>query len=292
MPVRSPVASLLSLAAILLCGRSASAQEPEPQRPIRVCAGGDVTLGTNLDPKWPSMAAQRLRAQFGLSADPASLVAPLRPLFADANVVLVNVETAIGQGPFTPKCTKRSKNCFSFRSDPGAAAAIRSIGDSSAAVVGNVANNHARDAGNEGVDSTIAHLTRARVLVTGADTLATPIVLSDGQTIAVLGFVISALIIFGLPALAVIAVKYFKLKERELTVDMEYRQKSQQQKVALEQRVQRLEDVLTSLDRDVRVRLGIEQPATPLTSRPDLLEGPVPQAEPGQPSDPSRTKAR
>ena len=147
-----------------------------------------MTLGTNLDPKWPSMAAQRLRAEFGLSADPATLVTPLRPLFADANVVLVNVETAIGQGPFTPKCTKRSKNCFSFRSDPSAAAAIRSIGDSSAAVVGNVANNHARDAGNEGVDSTIAHLTRARVLVTGADTLATPIVLAQGQTIAVLGF--------------------------------------------------------------------------------------------------------
>jgi len=111
--------------------------------------------------------------------------------------------------------------------------------------------------------------------------------------IAALGFVISALIIFGLPALAVIAVKYFKLKERELTVDMEYRQKSQQQKVALEQRVQRLEDVLTSLDRDVRVRLGIEQPGTPLTSRPDLLEGPAAaEAEPGQPSDPSRIKAR
>ena len=111
--------------------------------------------------------------------------------------------------------------------------------------------------------------------------------------IAVLGFVISALIIFGFPALAVIAVKYFKLKERELTVDMEYRQKSQQQKVALEQRVQRLEDVLTSLDRDVRVRLGIEQPGTALTSHPDLLEGPAaPETEPGQSSDPARTKAR
>src|SRR5207302_6499440 len=86
------------------------------------------------------------------------------------------------------KCTKRSKSCFAFRGDPSAAPAIRSLGDSMAAVVGNVANNHAHDAGSEGVDSTIAHLTRARVLVTGADTLATPIVFGDGATIAILGF--------------------------------------------------------------------------------------------------------
>jgi Bacterial capsule synthesis protein PGA_cap len=166
----------------------ALAQEVDQPRPVRVCAGGDVTLGTNLDPKWPRMAARRLREQFGLSADPKSLVAPLRPLFADADVVLINVETAIGSGRFTPKCTKRSKSCFAFRGEPGAAPAIRSIGDSNAVVIGNVANNHARDAGDEGVDSTIAHLTRARVLVTGADTLATPIVLPGGSTIGVLGF--------------------------------------------------------------------------------------------------------
>ena len=54
---------------------------------------------------------------------------------------------------------------------------------------------------------------------------------------------------------------------------MEYRQKSQQQELAIEQRVQRLEDALSSLDHDVRARLGIDQPVTPLASRPELLEG-------------------
>ncbi len=74
---------------------------------------------------------------------------------------------------------------------------------------------------------------------------------------------------------------------------MEYRQKSQQQELAIEQRVQRLEDALTSLDQDVRVRLGIGQPATPLASRPELLEGPAaPDAQRGQSVGPSRTKAR
>jgi hypothetical protein len=157
-------------------------------RVVRVCAGGDMTLGTNLDTAWTKAGAQRLRANFGLSDDPWTLVAPLRPLFADADVVLLNVETAIGSGPARTKCGPRSRNCYAFRGPPASAPALRSLGDSTAVVVGNVANNHARDAGDIGVDSTIAHLRRAGVLVTGADTLATPVVLRDSTTIAVLGF--------------------------------------------------------------------------------------------------------
>jgi hypothetical protein len=129
-----------------------------------------------------------LRTQHGLSAEPDSLIAPLRSLFADADVVILNVETAIGTGRASTKCGRRSKNCYAFRSPPSAAPALRSLGDSVVVVVGNVANNHARDAGDDGVDSTIAHLGRAGVLVTGADTLATPIILSDSTTLAVLGF--------------------------------------------------------------------------------------------------------
>jgi hypothetical protein len=134
------------------------------------------------------MAERRLRTLYGQSAEPESLVAPLRALFADAHVVLLNVETAIGTGRTSTKCGPRSRNCYAFRGAPSAAPALRSLGDSAAVVVGNVANNHARDAGDEGVDSTIAHLTRARILTTGADTLATPIVLPDGTVLAVLGF--------------------------------------------------------------------------------------------------------
>ena len=95
-----------------------------------------------------------------------------------------------------------------------------------------------------------------------------------GLLIPAVAIIISILLMFGLPALAIVAVKFFKLRERELTLEMESRQKSQHQLLAIEQRVQRLEDALTSLDHDVRVRLGIGQPATPLASHPDLLEGP------------------
>ncbi|MGZ6124466.1 MAG: hypothetical protein ACXWLR_05875 [Myxococcales bacterium] len=95
-----------------------------------------------------------------------------------------------------------------------------------------------------------------------------------GLVIAALGTIITVAVAVGLPALAVIAIRFFKFKERELTLEMEFRQKSEQQGLALEQRVQRLEDALTALDHDVRVRLGIGEAAAPLSSQPDLLEGP------------------
>jgi hypothetical protein len=85
--------------------------------------------------------------------------------------------------------------------------------------------------------------------------------------IAGITLIVGVLGVFGFPALAIVAVKYFKLKERELTLEMQYREKSQQQYQAIEPRVQRLEEVLLSLDHDVRARLGVER-TTPLTSHP------------------------
>jgi poly-gamma-glutamate capsule biosynthesis protein CapA/YwtB (metallophosphatase superfamily) len=159
--------------------------------PTRICAGGDVTLGTNLDTLWAKTAAKVLRAEFRRSSAPDSLLTPLVPLFTDADVVLVNVEGAIGDGPATAKCGKRAKHCFAFRQPPDAAAALRHLADS-AVVVGNVANNHARDAGDDGFIRSVGALTRAGVAVTGADTLATPIVTRHGDTIGVIGFYTSS----------------------------------------------------------------------------------------------------
>jgi hypothetical protein len=111
--------------------------------------------------------------------------------------------------------------------------------------------------------------------------------------IAALTMIVGVLAVFGFPALAIVAVKYFKLKERELTLEMEYRQRSQQEQLAIEDRVQRLEDALTSLDHDVRVRLGIDHPDTPAGSRPELPEGlAAPDNTQRAPSDASRIRAR
>jgi poly-gamma-glutamate capsule biosynthesis protein CapA/YwtB (metallophosphatase superfamily) len=163
----------------------------ELRAPVRVCAGGDVTLGTNLDTTWARKAAARMRTHFRRDDDPASLLAPLGPLVGSADVVLLNVESAIGEGRTPTKCGKRSTHCFAFRSPPASAPALRALAPGRV-VVGNVANNHARDAGDAGRDSTIAALTRAGVLVTGADTLATPVRTPAGDTIGVLGFYTSS----------------------------------------------------------------------------------------------------
>ena len=84
--------------------------------------------------------------------------------------------------------------------------------------------------------------------------------------IAALTMVVCVTAAVGIPALAVILIRYFRLKERELALEVEYRQKAEQQQLATDERVQRLEDTLAGLDHDVRVRLGIGQPATPLAS--------------------------
>jgi hypothetical protein len=100
-----------------------------------------------------------------------------------------------------------------------------------------------------------------------------------------LGLVISAVgaILFisaavGLPALAIICVRYLKLKERELVLEMEFRQKSQDDELAIEQRLRRIEAVL-NLDQEPSRSELAEPPATP-----DLRQG--------QSLDPSRVRIR
>lgn len=170
-------------AALLLAASTAWGQHP-----IRVCAGGDVTLGTNLDAGWARAAAAKLYAEYGLSADPDSLAPQLRPFTVGADLMLLNIEGAIGDGRVPSKCGPREKNCFAFRMPRNSATALRRIVDSSVVMVGNVANNHAHDAGNPGRDSSVVALNAAGFLVTGVDSIATPVALASGDTIGILGF--------------------------------------------------------------------------------------------------------
>ncbi len=168
------------LTAFVLASAVAVAQAPI-KKDIRFCAGGDVSLGTNLDTAWARGRGVRALP------DPRELLAPLTPLLADANVILLNVEGAIGSGRAPRKCARRSTLCFALRQQPSVAAALRHVNDS-ASVVGNIANNHAHDAGEAGLFETQRLLAQAGVLATGADTLATPVPIADGDTIAFLGF--------------------------------------------------------------------------------------------------------
>ncbi len=179
---------------------------------VRVCAGGDVSLGSNLPPPPPPpgvrarrgaarrRAGQRTRASRppprtaanDSLPDPDSLLAPLVPLVADADLLLVNVEGAIGEGPAThQKCKSGSSNCFAFRQPAGTAAALRSLLPNGV-VAGNVANNHAHDAGDDGFAHTLDLLRDAGVAVTGVDTLPTLVPTASGLPVALLGFSTSA----------------------------------------------------------------------------------------------------
>ncbi|HEU4565015.1 MAG TPA: CapA family protein [Gemmatimonadaceae bacterium] len=191
-----PAAALLLLLAPALPAQSRGRVLPARDSAatgVRVCAGGDVTVGTNLDTTWVRMAARRLRTRVRALPNPDSLLAPLRPLVRDADVVLVNVEGAIGTGAVEkPKCRKGSTQCFAFRQPPATARALRRLGGDHAAVIGNVANNHSGDAGPDGLRETMRRLEGAGVQVTGADTLATVVVTPAGDTVAFLGFSTSA----------------------------------------------------------------------------------------------------
>src|ERR1035437_4194199 len=173
------------LAALILISGVASAQ-PSTRKDVRFCAGGDVSLGTNLDTSW---AVNRFDGNTRVRAlpDPRELLAPLSPLVSDAGLLLLNVEGAIGEGPAPRKCARGSTLCYALRQHPAVAAALRHVNDSGV-VVGNLANNHAHDAGDGGLLETRRWLAQAGVLAAGADTLATPVPIGDGDTVAVLGF--------------------------------------------------------------------------------------------------------
>jgi poly-gamma-glutamate capsule biosynthesis protein CapA/YwtB (metallophosphatase superfamily) len=178
-------------------GRPAGHDRADSAAGVRVCAGGDVTLGSNLDTTW-------IRKMTGLKVDslpvpdsllalhmasPDSLVARLRRFVAGADVVLFNAEGAIGDGVvLDPKCHPGHQLCYALRSRAVAASALRTLADTPAVVVANVANNHAHDAGAAGFDLTVALLDSAGVRVTGADTIPTIVTTARGDTVAILGF--------------------------------------------------------------------------------------------------------
>jgi hypothetical protein len=168
---------------LLLAAPAGSQDAPalRQSRAVRVCSGGDVAIGTNLDTTWA--VQKRVRA----FPDPVALVTRLAPLFDGSDIALVNVEGAIGSGEARQKCARRSSLCFAIRQAPGTERAIRAFAPM-AQVVGNVANNHARDAGAPGFAETTRRLGEAGVHVAGADTLATPIAVGEIDTVAVLGF--------------------------------------------------------------------------------------------------------
>jgi poly-gamma-glutamate capsule biosynthesis protein CapA/YwtB (metallophosphatase superfamily) len=143
-------------------------------------------LGSNLDTTWAIAAAARLGRPVPALPDPHVLLGSLSTLVADADVVLLNSEGAVGEGTVPPKCRPGSRNCYAFRQQPEAGRAWKWLG--AGAIIANLANNHALDAGAAGLAATVDHFRRAGVFVTGVDTLATAAIVGAADTVGVLGF--------------------------------------------------------------------------------------------------------
>lgn len=80
-----------------------------------------------------------------------------------------------------------------------------------------------------------------------------------GLVISLLGAIVFITAAVGIPAVALVCVRYLKSRERELALEIEYRQKSAQQDLAIEQRLRRIEDAL-NLDHSSE---PFEAPASP-----------------------------
>ena len=82
--------------------------------------------------------------------------------------------------------------------------------------------------------------------------------------------IVAILSTFGFPVAIVFVWKWFKLKERELQADVDFRKTSGE---ALEQRVQRLESIILALDADLRSKVTAAPPAHLMEAPPAASEG-------------------
>lgn len=140
---------------------------PAAGPPITVAATGDIMMGT---------------PQFGLPPDDGrTFFDPVADLLT-GDVVMGNLEGTLSTTAGS-KCGPDSSNCFAFQSPPEYAETMAAAGFN----VMNLANNHANDFDDTGLQETVAALTGAGIQATGlAGTRAT--IDADGRSVAVLGF--------------------------------------------------------------------------------------------------------
>lgn len=128
--------------------------EAAPEPTVTIVAGGDTTLGYNLEAHFDRMLAEGApRAELE-----ARYFSGVRHLLEAADLAVVNLEC-----PFTTRGTRVEKN-FNFRARPELVEILR---HGSVDVV-SCANNHLKDYGHEGVEDTLATLDGAGIARFGA----------------------------------------------------------------------------------------------------------------------------
>jgi hypothetical protein len=115
-----------------------------PNAPVTVAFGGDVHFESYL--------------RDAVLADPEGALAPVGDLFSDADVAVVNLETAV-----TSRGAPSAKP-FNFRAPEAGLTALRAAGVD----VISLANNHGMDYGEQGLHDTLAAARRADLALVGA----------------------------------------------------------------------------------------------------------------------------
>ena len=144
-------------------GRDARAEG----RPITVAFAGDITPGS----------------QYGLPPDRArSMFGEVRDEIRAADIAIGNLEGTLGIGGAS-KCTEESEHCFSFQAPPENADGLRWAGFD----LFSLANNHAFDYGEGGLEQTITALEAEGLEHVGDPGQITRLEVG-GQRVAVVGF--------------------------------------------------------------------------------------------------------
>jgi len=148
-------------------------EEPAP-KPIRVAAAGDMMIGTD----YPE---NHLPDDDGIG-----FLAGVAPWFWSADIAFGNLEGVLVNGGEPGKKCKNPQACYLFRSPTRYAYHYRAAGFD----VLSLANNHARDFGEEGRTETMQALDRAGILHSGreGDFAITTV---NGLRVAVLAFAVT-----------------------------------------------------------------------------------------------------
>lgn len=171
--MRTAALALACAAALGAASLAAAAEPAAPAapRPLRIVAVGDIMLGTD----YPT---DRLPPDDGRGQ-----LAAVRELLRGADVAFGNVEGALADGLPPVKVCKDPASCYLFRSPTRYAATLADAGFD----VVSLANNHARDFGEEGRSSSMAALDAVGIRHSGrAGTVASWTV--DGARLALIAF--------------------------------------------------------------------------------------------------------
>src|SRR4051794_8077911 len=125
---------------------------------ITFAFAGDVQFGDRQDSEADAVSTGLPVLADRVRTDPAAVLAPIAPVLSDADLAMVNLETAItDQGQPVPGKT------FHFRSPPASFDALRAAGVD----VATMANNHALDYGSSGLQDTFRAIAASRFPVIG-----------------------------------------------------------------------------------------------------------------------------